>query len=240
MKKRFILSLLAAVMLLTLCTVTAGAKSGSALDLAISEPETGNDEFSVKITVQNISETLHVVEYVVAYDSEKLELVNTVDDEGVLDCIPNLPQNWENFAGVEKAGQIKAMALTANMQGLKNGELAFEFKFRVKDGATGKTEISVSDESVLGAYVGTDEITEFGGKGGSVTITLTEDGEVGEVSADTVSLDITDNASNGDSASGGDDGDDEDSSSVVITVSIIVAVVVIVAVAIFFVVKKKK
>lgn len=233
MKKLFSF-LLISVLMLTLCTASVGAKSGSALDLAITSKETGENELSVSVTVQNISETLHVVEFVVAYDAEKLELINTVDEEGVLDCIPSLPENWENFAGVTEAGSIKAQALTANMEGLKDGELTFEFKFRIKDGAKGETVIDISEDSVLGAYVGNDEINEFGGKGGSVTVTLTEDGEVGEISADSVSK----NDANGDPNGSGSDEEESDSTVIIIVCSVIGALIV--AAAVVLIIKKKK
>ena len=233
MKKLFSF-LLISVLMLTLCTASVGAKSGSALDLAITSKEAGENELSVSVTVQNISETLHVVEFVVAYDAEKLELINTVDEEGVLDCIPSLPENWENFAGVTEAGSIKAQALTANMEGLKDGELTFEFKFRIKDGAKGETVIAISEDSVLGAYVGNDEINEFGGKGGSVTVTLTEDGEVGEISADSVSK----NDANGDSNGSGSDEEESDSTVIIIVCSVIGALIV--AAAVVLIIKKKK
>lgn len=233
MKKLFSF-LLISVLMLTLCTASVGAKSGSALELAITSKETGENELSVSVTVQNISETLHVVEFVVAYDAEKLELINTVDEEGVLDCIPSLPENWENFAGVTEAGSIKAQALTANMEGLKDGELTFEFKFRIKDGAKGETVIAISEDSILGAYVGNDAISEFGGKGGSVTVTLTEDGEVGEISADSVSK----NDANGDSNGSGSDEEESDSTVIIIVCSVIGALIV--AAAVVLIIKKKK
>lgn len=199
--KRTLSLLLILTLLLSFCTLTVSAKSGHALDLVISASENENGEFSVTVTAENITETLHVVEYVVNYDSEKLELVNSVDEDGVLDCITALPKDWENFVGVKKVGEISALALTAGMEGVKNGELKFEFKFRVKDGATGETKITLSDESVLGAYVGGDnEIKEFGGKGGSVTLSVNE-GKFTNVSVDTVSVDG--DSANGDSADGG-------------------------------------
>ena len=229
--KRILVFLFAASLMLSLCVMTAGAKSGSALDLVIGSPESGNSEFSVTVTVENVSETLHVVEYVVKYDSEKLELVNSVDEDGVLDCITALPNEWENFVGVQKAGEINALALTASMNGLKNGELKFDFKFRVKEGAEGEAKIEISDESVLGAYVGNDnDIKEFGGKGGSVTLTINSDGKVGEVSTDTVAPEV----------STGTDGE-EGGMSTTLIICICAAVVVIgAAVAAFVILKKKK
>ena len=231
MKRTFSL-LLILTLLLSFCTLTVGAKSGHALDLVISASENENGEFSVTVTAENITETLHVVEYVVNYDSEKLELINSVDEDGVLDCITALPKDWENFVGVKKVGEISALALTAGMEGVKNGELKFEFKFRVKDGATGEAKIEISDESVLGAYVGKEnDIKEFGGKGGSVAIVITEDGDVGEVSTDTVSVTETEESS-----------DPEDEGGSLTTVLIIagIAVVVIGAVAAAIVILKKK
>ena len=230
--KRTLSLLLILTLLLSFCALTVSAKSGHALDLVISASENENGEFSVTVTAENITETLHVVEYVVNYDSEKLELINSVDEDGVLDCITALPKDWENFVGVKKVGEISALALTAGMEGVKNGELKFEFKFRVKDGATGETKITLSDESVLGAYVGGDnEIKEFGGKGGSVAIVITEDGDVGEVSTDTVSVTETEESS-----------DPEDEGGSLTTVLIIagIAVVVIGAVAAAIVILKKK
>lgn len=226
--KRLLAFLLATSLMLSLCAVTAGAKSGHALDLVIGTPESGTDEFSVTVTVENISETLHVAEYVVNYDSEKLELVNSVDEDGVLDCITNLPKDWENFVGVQKDGEIKALALTASMGGLKNGELKFEFKFRVKDGATGEAKISIPDENVLGAYVSKkNEIEEYGGKGGSVTLAIS-DGKVGNVSVDTAIVE-------------GDAVTEEDGGNGWIVWTIVGAVAVIgVAVAVFVLLKKKK
>lgn len=230
--KRIIVFLLAASLMLALCAATVGAKEGHALDLVISTPKSGNDEFAVTVTVENVKETLHVAEYVVTYDSEKLELVNSVDEDGVLDCITDLPKDWENFVSVEKEGSVKALALTAAMDGLKSGELKFEFRFRIKDGATGEAKIEISDESVLGAYVGKEnDIKEFGGKGGSVAIVITEDGDVGEVSTDTVSVTETEESS-----------DPEDEGGSLTTVLIIagIAVVVIGAVAAAIVILKKK
>ena len=185
--KRVLVLFLVVLMAFSLCTATVGAKEGDALDLAIGFSEGENGEVSVTVSVENVRETLHVSEFVVKYDSEKLELVNSVDEDGVLDCITNLPKDWENFVSVEKEGVINALALTAAMEGLKNGELKFEFKFRIKDGATGEAKIEIPDENVLGAYVGKEnDIKEFGGKGGNVTVTLTEEGKPGDVSVDTV------------------------------------------------------
>ena len=113
------------------------------------------------------------------------------------------------------------------MDGLKSGELKFEFKFRVKEGATGEAKIEIADEDVLGSYVGVDnnDIKEFGGKGGSVSIGITDNGAVGEVSTDTVSM---------------PESEEECSSlSFIIIISAIVVLVVGAVVAVFVILKKK-
>jgi hypothetical protein len=224
--KRIVVFLLAATLILSLCAVLVSAKEGHALDLVISTEGEG-EEITVSVTVENVKETLHVVEYVVAYDAEKLELVNAVDEEGALDCITALPKNWENFVSVQAEGRVTALALTAGMDGLKSGELKFEFKFRVKEGATGEAKIEIADEDVLGSYVGIDnnDIKEFGGKGGSVSIGITDNGAVGEVSTDTVSM---------------PEAEEEGSSlSIIIIVSVIAVLVVGAVVATFVILKKK-
>lgn len=227
--KKFLVFLLAASLMLSLCAVTAGAKSGHALDLVIGTSENG-EEFSVTVTVENVSETLHVVEYVVNYDSDKLELVNSVDEDGVLDCITALPDEWENFVGVQKVGEIKALALTARMDGLKSGELIFEFKFRVKDGAAGEAKVSISDESVLGAYVGEKDINEFGGKGGNVTLSITEDGKIGDVSTETVSAAVDPDT----------DAEEGGSLTTILVIAGVAIVVISVVIAVIVILKKKK
>ena len=224
--KRIVVFLLAATLILSLFTVLVSAKEGHALDLVIGTEGEG-EEITVSVTVENVKETLHVVEYVVAYDAEKLELVNAVDEEGALDCITALPNNWENFVSVQAEGRITALALTAGMDGLKSGELKFEFKFRVKEGATGEAKIEIADEDVLGSYVGVDnnDIKEFGGNGGSVSIGITDNGAVGEVSTDTVSM---------------PEAEEEGSSlSFIIIISAIVVLVVGAVVAVFVILKKK-
>lgn len=231
--KRLLVFLLAASLMLSLCAVTVSAeKSGHALDLVIGTSENG-EELSVTVTVENITETLHVVEYVVDYDSDKLELVNTVDEDGVLDCITNLPKDWENFVGVDKAGVIKALALTASMDGLKSGELKFEFKFRIKDGASGEAKVEITEESVLGAYVGKDDdISEFGGSGGLVKFTITEGGEVGEVSTETVSVAVDPDTE--------PDTEEDGSLTTVLVIAGIAIVVIGVVIAVIVILKKKK
>ena len=224
--KRIVVFLLAATLMLSLCATFVSAKEGHALDLVI-DTEGEGEEITVSVTVENVKETLHVVEYVVAYDAEKLELVNAVDEEGALDCITALPKNWENFVSVQSEGRITALALTAGMDGLKSGELKFEFKFRVKEGATGEAKIEIADEDVLGSYVGIDnnDIKEFGGNGGSVSIGITDNGAVGEVSTDTVSM---------------PEAEEEGSSlSFIIIISAIVVLVVGAVVAVFVILKKK-
>ena len=224
--KRIVVFLLAATLMLSLCATFVSAKEGHALDLVIGTEGEG-EEITVSVTVENVKETLHVVEYVVAYDAEKLELVNAVDEEGALDCITALPNNWENFVSVQAEGRITALALTAGMDGLKSGELKFEFKFRVKEGATGEAKIEIADEDVLGSYVGVDnnDIKEFGGNGGSVSIGITDNGAVGEVSTDTVSM---------------PEAEEEGSSlSFIIIISAIVVLVVGAVVAVFVILKKK-
>lgn len=225
--KRIIVFLLAATLMLSLCAVSACAKEGHALDLVIGTEDEGA-EIAVSVTVENVQETIHVVEYVVTYDAERLELVNAVDEEGALDCITALPKDWENFVSVPAEGSITALALTAGMDGLKSGELKFEFKFRVKEGATGEAKIEIADKDVLGSYVGVDnnDIKEFGGKGGNVSIAITDDGAVGEVSTDTVSM---------------PEAEDEGGSLSIIIISAVIAVLVVgVAVAVFVILKKKK
>ena len=226
--KKIIVFLLAATLVLSLCALSACAMEGHALDLVIGTPEGGSDEFSVTVTVENVQQTLHVVEYVVRYDAEKLELINTVDEEGALDCITSLPKDWENFVSVQSEGNVTALALTAGMGGLKSGELKFEFKFRVKDGATGEAKIEIADEDVLGSYVGIDnnDIKEYGGKGGSVSISITAEGDVGTVSTDTVSV--------------SEPVEDDGSLGTVLIYAAIAVVVIGVAVAVIVVLKKKK
>lgn len=186
MKKSLVISaLLAITMLFALFAFPASAKSGSALDLVMSVSENGDNEFTVTISVENISETLHVVEYALEYDSSKLELTNSTDDEGALECISRLPENWENFASKQSDGLVGVLALTAAIPGISDGELQFEFNFRVKEGASGKATVSVPAESVLGATVGDADIDEYGGKGGSVVVTLSDEGSVGDVSTST-------------------------------------------------------
>ncbi len=224
--KRIVVFLLAATLMLSLCATFVSAKEGHALDLVIGTEGEG-EEITVSVTVENVKETLHVVEYVVAYDAEKLELVNAVDEEGALDCITALPKNWENFVSVQAEGRITALALTAGMDGLKSGELKFEFKFRVKEGATGEAKIEIADEDVLGSYVGIDnnDIKEFGGNGGSVSISITAEGDVGTVSTETVSM---------------PEAEEEGSSlSFIIIISAIVVLVVGAVVAVFIILKKK-
>lgn len=228
MKKISILSiLLVTAMLISLFALPTAAKSGEAIDLVISEPVKNDNEFSVKISAENISETIHVVEFVLNYDSEKLELTNGTDDEGAFECVSKLPKNWENFTVAPKDGSLKVLMLTANSKGLASGELEFEFKFRIKDGASGEATVLIPDSEVLGAYVGNSEsdIKEYGGKGGKVVIVISESGDIEEVSTETESA-----QTNGDTNEGTEDASDDDGKKIggiSITVWIILFVLVI-------------
>ena len=81
---------------------------------------------------------------------------------------------------------------------------------------------------MLGSYVGIDnnDIKEYGGKGGSVSISITAEGDVGAVSTDTVSV--------------SEPVEDDGSLGTVLIYAAIAVVVIGVAVAVIVVLKKKK
>ena len=82
------------------------APADAKLDFVIDAPETyeAGDEITVTVTVKNITaeKGIHVVEFALYYDNEKLLLTNDLDedDNNAVICVENLPEKWENFSRV--------------------------------------------------------------------------------------------------------------------------------------------
>ncbi|MBR6562769.1 MAG: hypothetical protein IKK70_02395, partial [Clostridia bacterium] len=167
-------------------------------------PETykAGDEITVTVTVKNITAEngLHVVNFTLQYDYEKLELTNDLDEEedNRLVCIldENLPSKWENFSKVNNDfdadneegtpvnalndGYIFASALTdkdsASTAIKEDGAVVFTFTFTAKADAEGDIGIVIPNETVEGALNNEAGAERYAGNGAYAIIkAATED-----------------------------------------------------------------
>lgn len=110
-------------------------------------------EIAVKVSIHNIGVEDGIVSLLADfyYDPEKLQLMNTMDTDGVLECI-NLPDSWENLVKLDRDqdkniinnGHITIALITARNKPVKeDGALEFTFRFRVK----------AAVEGVIGFYI---------------------------------------------------------------------------------------
>ena len=146
------------------------------LDYVIDAPETykAGDEITVTVTVKNITaETgVHIVEFALYYDNEKLLLTNDLDedDNNALVCFEELPSKWENFSRVNNDdgansedgtvlplndGKIICSVLTDNPAekfAVKEDDvLVFTFNFKVLDDAEGDIGLVIPHAEAEGA-----------------------------------------------------------------------------------------
>ena len=151
--------------------------ANSKLDLVIEAPEfyhTG-DDIVINVYARNITAAngVHIVEFELNYDNEKLLLVNDIDedDDNALVCIEKLPKDWENFSSVANDydpqnpsdtvnpindGKVTVTVFTAKNSAsaaVKNDdELVFGFRFKLLDGACGDLGFVISNESCEAGY----------------------------------------------------------------------------------------
>ncbi|MBR4278884.1 MAG: hypothetical protein IKT34_01790, partial [Clostridia bacterium] len=155
------------------------ASADAKFDLEINAPESykAGDEITVTVTVKNITAEngLHVVNFNLYYDNEKLVLTNDLDeeDDNRLLCIDdaNLPSKWENFTKVnndfdpanEEGTEVKALndgviyasALTdkdtASTTIKEDGAVVFTFTFTAVEDAEGDIGVYIPNAEVEGA-----------------------------------------------------------------------------------------
>ncbi len=146
------------------------------LDYVIDAPETykTGDDITVNVSVKNITAEsgIHVVEFVLFYDNEKLLLTNDLDedDNNALVCFKDLPNGWENFSRVNNDGgeasndgtvlplndgKIIASVLTEKATdkfAVKDDDvLVFTFNFKVLDGTDGDLGFVIPHATAEGA-----------------------------------------------------------------------------------------
>ena len=146
------------------------------LDYVIDAPETytAGDVITVSVSVRNITAEsgIHVVEFALFYDNEKLLLTNDLDedDNNALVCIKDLPNGWESFSRVNNDGgeasndgtvlplndgKIIASVLTEKATdkfAVKDDDvLVFTFNFKVLDSAEGDLGFVIPHATVDGA-----------------------------------------------------------------------------------------
>ena len=109
------------------------------MELAGPEKIEAGKEFEVTATVDNIAEgtVLAQITFQLGFDTERLELVNTANDQNVLNITSTAPAIWENITKLgDEEGTIdvnftNADDATSNVS--KNGELVITFKFKAKE-----------------------------------------------------------------------------------------------------------
>ncbi len=158
------------------------APADGKVEYVIEAPESyeAGDEITVKVTVKNITAEngIHVVSFILNYDNEKLVLTNDLDeeDDNALLCVSKLPKDWENLSVVANDysdenpegtvvnplndGIIEVNVFTAKSVASaaikEDGELEFEFTFKVVDDAEGDIGLVIPHATAEGAYNGKD------------------------------------------------------------------------------------
>ena len=207
------------------------ANADAKFDLVIDAPETykAGDEITVTVTVKNITAEngLHVVNFNLYYDCEKLVLTNDLDeeDDNRLVCIDedNLPSKWENFTKVnndfdenneegtpvnaDNDGVIYASALTdkdTSSTAIKeDGAVVFTFTFTANEDAEGDIGIAIPHAEVEGALNNAAGAERYAGNGGYAIIaedTADEDTSTGEGESSTEGEESTDPVVPGDAS----------------------------------------
>ena len=147
-------------------------------DLDIDAPETykAGDDITVTVTVKNITAEngIHVIEFNLYYDNEKLLITNDLDetDYNALLCIDELPKGWENLSNVANDwtneteegtvvnplndGKINVIALTdktAKSAAVKDDDvLVFTFTFKALEDAKGDIGLVIPHAEAEGAF----------------------------------------------------------------------------------------
>ncbi len=148
------------------------------LDLSITAPEYYElgEEFTVNVYVNNITAEngISLLKFDLDYDKDKLELVTESNEEnyGELLCVSALPNvTWENLSYAQN-GSVAVQLLTPETDSAnfaKNDEeIAFEFKFKAKETASGDSVISANN--VVAAQNTADDVIRFVGNGNNVTV----------------------------------------------------------------------
>jgi hypothetical protein len=176
------------------------ANADAKFDLVIDAPETykAGDEITVTVTVKNITAEpgLHILNFTLNYDNEKLLLTNDLDEEenNSLVCVDvdALPKGWENFSKVANDadqgnevvlplndGIILASVLTdkdtASAALAADGAVVFTFTFTAKEDAAGDIGIVIPNATVEGAINDAAGATTFAGNGAYAIIAEEED-----------------------------------------------------------------
>ncbi len=178
-------------------------------DFVIDAPESykAGDEITVTVTVNNVTAAngVHIVEFKLYYDNEKLVLTNGIDeaDDNTLTCIKTLPEGWENLSFVNNDfviggeatevkplndGVITAIALTTSIDEAdaitEDGQLVFEFTFKVLEDAEGDLGFVIPHAETDGAFNSKDDIEKFNANGDYAIVTEAELFMVGDVNGD--------------------------------------------------------
>ena len=146
------------------------------------------------ITAEN---GIHVVEFVLLYDEEKLVLTNDLDEDNynALLCTTTMPAGWEELSKVANDwtedteegttvnalndGIIEASAgtdATAASKAIKeDGAVVFTFTFTAKEDAEGDLGFVIPHESVAGSINTKEGATPIVGNG-DYAITVADDG----------------------------------------------------------------
>jgi len=177
------------------------ANADPKFDLVINAPETykAGDEITVTVTVKNITAEpgVHVLNFNLVYDNEKLVLTNDLDeeDQNMLVCVDTdtdngYPKGWENFSKVnctvadgvataDNDGIIFASVLTdkdIDTAAIKTDDvIVFTFNFTAKEDATGDIGLVIPHESAEGAINDASGATIFAGNGTYAIIAEAED-----------------------------------------------------------------
>ncbi len=177
------------------------ANADPKFDLVINAPETykAGDEITVTVTVKNITAEpgVHVLNFNLVYDNEKLVLTNDLDeeDQNMLVCVDTdtdngYPKGWENFSKVnctvadgvataDNDGIIFASVLTdkdSDTAAIKTDDvIVFTFTFTAKEDATGDIGLVIPHESAEGAINDASGATIFAGNGTYAIIAEAED-----------------------------------------------------------------
>ncbi len=163
-------------------------------DLVIEAPEEykAGDEITVNVKIKNIKVEEGIVSLLADfyYDNEKLQLLNTADEDGAIECI-TLPDSWENLVKQDKDeqhnvidnGHITLAVLTGKKKPVKDDDsLTFTFKFKAKEDAKNAIGFYIPHESVTAKKY---DLTDALGNGGYAITKMHVEGEASSSSSKT-------------------------------------------------------
>ena len=149
-------------------------------EVTLTGPESykAGEEFEVVATVNKVAQgaELAQISFNLGFDASKLELVNTVNGENVVEVEATVPKAWENLTKLgEEEGVLEVNFTNANDATsiiTEDGKIVITFKFKAKADATDEAGLWIEHETVAS---NDSNFNDFVGNGTYLILTAGEE-----------------------------------------------------------------